>query len=99
MVRERAGRARCRLRTKALRGQDPGQARGQHRFARPRRADHQQVVTASGGDFKGAFRAFLSFDIRQIAATAAGSDLTRRGGGEGALSGVVAHHLIQRASG
>ena len=34
------------------RGQDGGQAAGEHRLARARRADHQDVVAAGGGDLE-----------------------------------------------
>ena len=33
-------------------GEQPGQALGQHRLARPGRSDHQQVVTARGRDLE-----------------------------------------------
>ena len=45
------------------RRQDGGQAGGEHGFARTRRADHQQVVASSGGDFECALGAFLAAHI------------------------------------
>jgi hypothetical protein len=48
------------------RRQQPGQARGQHRLARTRRADHQQVVAAGGGDLQGAFGGLLALDAGEI---------------------------------
>ena len=46
--------------------QEPGQAARQHRFARARRADHQYVVTAGGGDFERALGGLLTFHVAQI---------------------------------
>ena len=45
------------------RRQDRGQPRGQHRLAGARRADHQQVVAAGGGDFERALGALLALDV------------------------------------
>ena len=49
-------------------GQNAGQARGHQRFARTRRADHQQVVPACRGDFQRALGGFLTFDLLEIGA-------------------------------
>lgn len=48
------------------RRQEGGQARGEHRFARARRPDHQHVVAARGGDFERALRARLADHIGEI---------------------------------
>ena len=46
--------------------QDAGQTGRQHGFARPRRADHHQVVASGRGNLQRAFGAFLAFDITQV---------------------------------
>ena len=48
------------------RRQDRGQARREHRFAGPRRPDHQQVVAACRGDFESALGRFLTLDVAKI---------------------------------
>ena len=48
------------------RRQDAGQSRRQHGFTRARRSDHEQTVTARGGDFERPARAMLTLDIAQI---------------------------------
>ena len=45
------------------RRQDRGQPRGEHRLAGARRADHQEVVAAGGGDLEHALGALLAFDV------------------------------------
>jgi hypothetical protein len=46
--------------------QNAGQALGQHRLARPRRADHQEVMGTGGGDLEGALGGLLALDIHQV---------------------------------
>ena len=48
------------------RRQNAGQARGQHRLAGARRADHQQVVAAGCGELEGALGGFLPLDVAQV---------------------------------
>ena len=48
------------------RREDGGHALGEHRFAGAGRTDKQNVVTAGGGDFEGAFDGFLAFDVGEI---------------------------------
>ena len=48
------------------RRQDGGQPRCQHRLAGARRADHQQVVSAGGGDLQHALSAFLALDVPEV---------------------------------
>ena len=47
-------------------GQNSGHSLGQHRLARAGRAEHQQVVTAGGGDGEGAFGGFLAANVGEI---------------------------------
>ena len=51
--------------------QQAGQALGQHRLARARRADEQQVVAAGGGDLQGPLGLFLALDVAQVAGAVA----------------------------
>jgi hypothetical protein len=46
--------------------QYPWKARRQHRFARARRADHQEIVPPCGRDLERALGAFLPLDISKI---------------------------------
>ena len=48
-------------------GQDARQARGQHRLARPRRADHEEVVPPRRRDLERALGAFLPLHVAQVA--------------------------------
>ena len=48
------------------RGQEPGQARREHRLARARRADQQQVVRAGRGDLERALGGLLPLDVGQL---------------------------------
>src|SRR4051812_22918831 len=43
-----------------------GETFGEHRFAGAGRANQQNVVATSGGDFEGAFDGFLAFDIDEV---------------------------------
>ena len=54
------------------RRQDRRQPCGEHRLAGARRADHQEMMSAGGGDFERALGAFLSLDIAQIEQRCAG---------------------------
>lgn len=47
-------------------GHDGADAFGDHAFARAGRADHQEIVSASDGDFDGAFGIALTFDIGKV---------------------------------
>ena len=48
------------------RRQDRGQPRRQHRLAGAGRADHQQVMSAGGGDFERALGALLALDVGEV---------------------------------
>ena len=48
------------------RRQQAGQALRQHRLARAGRADHQQIVSAGGGDLQRALGAFLALHVAQV---------------------------------
>ena len=60
------------------RGQDGGNAFGQHGFARAGRPDHQDVVTAGRGHLNGAFGVELAFDVAKIHRVLAGLRQHRR---------------------
>ncbi len=47
-------------------GKNRGDAFGQHRFPRPRGADHDDIVPAGGRDLQGSFHMFLSLDLIKI---------------------------------
>ena len=51
---------------KRERRQNGRNALGQHRLARPRRPDHQNVMSAGAGDFKGALGRLLAADVFEI---------------------------------
>ena len=44
----------------------PGQPRREHRLAAARRADHQQVVAAGGGDLQRPLRLLLALDVGEV---------------------------------
>ena len=46
--------------------EDGGQALGQHTLPRPRRAHHQHVVPAGGGDLQGPFGLLLALHVGEI---------------------------------
>jgi hypothetical protein len=46
--------------------QDRGQLRRQHRFARARRADHQEMMAAGGGELERPLGTFLALDVAQV---------------------------------
>ena len=48
------------------RGQDAGQALGEHGFAGARRARHQEIVGAGRRDFEGALGCFLTLDVGEV---------------------------------
>src|SRR6516162_8918115 len=48
------------------RRQDGRQPRGQHRLAGAGRSDHEQIVTAGGGDFERALGALLALDVLEV---------------------------------
>jgi hypothetical protein len=48
------------------RRQDRGQPRRQHGLSGPRGADHQQIVSAGGGDLEDSLGAFLAFDVFEV---------------------------------
>ncbi|GBD05157.1 hypothetical protein HRbin20_00735 [bacterium HR20] len=48
------------------RRKDTRQPPCKHRFARTRRADHDDVVPTSSGDFERALDGFLTFDVRKV---------------------------------
>ncbi len=48
------------------RRQDAGQARRQHRLARTRRTDHQEVVAAGGGDLEHPLGRLLALDLGEV---------------------------------
>ena len=52
------------------------EARGQHRLARTRWANHQQIVTTCGSNFERTLGAFLALDIGKIDASRARRDET-----------------------
>ena len=54
----------CRQRGRG--GREGGQAAGEQGLARARRADHKQVGSAAGGDFKGALGVVLTADFRKV---------------------------------
>src|SRR5438045_72161 len=45
---------------------DGGNAFRQHRFARTRRADHEEIVSASDGDFDRPFHVSLAFHVAEV---------------------------------
>ena len=47
-------------------GENRRQPLGQHGLARAGRADQDDVVTAGGGDFEGAFDVLLAFDVVEV---------------------------------
>src|SRR5690606_12804787 len=57
------------------RRQDAGKALGQHGFARTRRTNQNDVMSAGGGDLQRTFDVFLSLDIGKIRLILAGSGL------------------------
>ena len=79
--------------------QDAGQAGGEHGFAGPRRAHHEEVVPPGGSDFKGAFGALLPLHFAEVAGVAAARHFARLGRGKGGATGVVVEHLLQRGGG
>src|ERR1700740_37689 len=46
--------------------QNSRKPRREHRLARPRGADHQQIMAPCGGNLERAFGAFLSFDVPKV---------------------------------
>ena len=48
------------------RRQDPGKPRRQHRLARSRRPDHQQIVAPGSGDLESALGAFLALHVPKV---------------------------------
>ena len=56
------------------RRQQAGEALRQHRLAGARRTQHQHAVAACGGDFEGAFRARLTFDVTHVGQVGCGSE-------------------------
>ena len=73
-ARDRGDHADAQRLPRVERRQDAGKARGQHRLAGARRADHQQVVGAGRGHLKGALDRLLPLDVAQVG-------IVRRGGG------------------
>ena len=53
-------------------GEDSGQARGEHGFSGAGGADHEEVVSACGGDGEGAFDVGLAFDVGEFGAVLEG---------------------------
>src|SRR5579863_4431217 len=51
---------------KGKRREDGGQAFGEHRLARARRANHEDVVAAGGRDLESALRGLLTADIFEV---------------------------------
>lgn len=81
------------------RRQQPRQTRRQHRFPRPRRTDHQQVVSARRGDFGGALGVFLPLDFPQVGKGGGGVDLSGDGGGQGLALFEMQNQFGQRFDG
>lgn len=59
------------------RRQDAGQALRQHRLARARRPDHQQMMVSGSRDFERPLGAFLAFDVLKVAIDAPDGGDTR----------------------
>ena len=55
------------------------------------------MMPPRGGNFQCPFGAFLTFDIAKVAAHRAWQNLTSLGGGDWGLTGIMAHHFIQRS--
>ena len=65
------------------RRQDTGDARGEHRLARPRRPDKDRVVPPRRRDLERALGAFLSLDVQQVARRRRARDIAGAGGADG----------------
>ena len=81
------------------RRQNPRQALGQHGFAGARRADKQQIVPARGGNLHRPACLALAAHIGHIRAKpdAVLVVAVRRGGGDGACTAQVQHHILRTA--
>ena len=75
--------------------QDPRHPCRQHRLARSRRADHQQMVPPCCGNFQGPLGAFLSLYIAQITPRWRSQHLARLRCGQGLPPCEMRHHLAQ----
>ncbi len=75
--------------------QNAGNARRQHGLSRPGRSHQQRVVAPGGGDFQGAFGAFLALHFGHVFGKAGAGDLARGRGRQHRFPGEMAQHTGQ----
>ena len=81
----------------AERGQNGGEAPGQHALARARGPHHEKVVSPGGGNFQGSLHRLLSPDLREVRKwKGIRCPGPGRGGGDGGLAGEVGGQLVHR---